>query len=388
MPDCIVVGCGFVGSVAARHMAERDFKVLVLERRNHIAGNMYDYKRDNGILIHKYGPHTFHTNNKKLYDYVNKFDTWFNYRLKCMVNIDGILTPSPFNFQTIDDFFEPSAAEQIKLSIMTEYKGFTEMPVTNLLTDKNPLIREFAGFLFEKDYRLYTSKQWGIPPEEIDVSVLKRVPVRFSYETGYFNDKYQIMPEHGYTHFFSNLLDHPNISVKLNTDAKKYLRVDTESGKAIFNDAPAEMPIIFTGAVDELLDYKFGILPYRSLRFELKDIPVDSYQPAPIVAYPQEKEFTRITEYKKLPDQKVKGSTTIAVEYPVQYEPGSGTEQYYPIPTESNQKKYEEYRNALANIKNIFLCGRLAEYKYYNMDQVLERALELCSILDTVYGLS
>jgi UDP-galactopyranose mutase len=385
--DCIVVGCGFVGSVAARYLAEKNLKVLVLERRNHIAGNMYDYKRDNGILVHKYGPHTFHTNKRKLYDYVCKFGNWFNFKLECMVNIDGIFTPSPFNFQTIDDFFEPDRAEQLKKSIMLEFKDTTEMPITNLLTSENALIREFANFLFEKDYKLYTAKQWGIPPEEIDISVLKRVPVRFSYETGYFNDKYQIMPEHGYTHFFSNMLDHPNISLELNTDARKYLRVDADSMEVLFNNTPVKMPIIYTGAIDELLDNKFGALPYRSLRFELKDIQADSYQNVPIVAYPQAEGFTRITEYKKLPVQNVRRCTTIAVEYPIQHEPGCGTEQYYPIPTERNIERYEKYRSTLADIKNIFLCGRLAEYKYYNMDQVLERALDLCDVLNAVYSL-
>lgn len=380
--DCVIVGCGFSGSVIARYLAEKEKqKVLVLEKRNHIAGNMYDYKDENGILTQKYGPHTFHTNKKELYQYITQFGEWEPYILTCMVKIDEKFTPSPFNFQTIDDYYSKKEAEKLKQRLKDYYKK-EQATIVELLNCKDEQIRKYAEFLYEKDYSLYTAKQWGISPKEIDISVLNRVPVLFSYKNAYFNDTYQVMPKVSFTNFFENLLGHERIELKLNVEARNYITIDTKNKKVIFQEEVVKCPIIYTGAIDHLLDYKYGVLSYRSLNFKLKTLPIKSYQDAPVVAYPQAEGFTRITEYTKIPVQK-KEITKIAIEYPLSYNPIEKTEPYYPILTEKNVECYQRYYNELKEIKNLFLCGRLADFKYYNMDQALENALNMCREIES-----
>ena len=305
MYDAIVVGCGLSGATVARYLAEKlSRKVLVLERRDHIGGNMYDYKDACGILVHKYGPHTFHTKKRELYEYICKYAEWEKYTLTCGTVIDGRYTPTPFNFQTIDDFFEKEQAQKIKNAIQEEYVNQNSATVLDMLNHHNIFIRRFAAFLFEKDYSLYTAKQWGISPREIDPSVLKRVPIRFSYDIGYFDDEYQYMPKVSYVDFFERLLGHPNIEIRLNYDFLEHANIQEKKGiffeKKFFHGA-----VIYTGAIDELFDCKYGRLPYRSLRFEWKTDNIESFQEAPVVAYPQADGFTRITEYTKLPVQEV-----------------------------------------------------------------------------------
>ncbi len=377
--DLLIVGCGFTGSVVARMAADMGKKVHIIERRNHIAGNMYDYTDENGFLVQKYGPHTFHTTKRKLYDYILNYGKWEEYKLTCMAQIDGKFTPTPFNFQTIDDFFDKEKAQAIKQRIADIYGDAPKTTIVEMLESSDELIKEYADFLFEKDYSLYTAKQWGISPSEIDVSVLKRVPVMFSYKTGYFDDHYQVMPALSFTHFFENLLNHENIKITLNTDARDIIKV--KDGVLYVNGEKSQIPVLYTGACDELLDYKYGILPYRSLRFELKTENVDSYQDAPVVAYPQAKGYTRITEYTKIPYQQTNGKTVIAVEYPLQYDPSQKAEPYYPILTENNNAMYQKYRDELDTVENLYLSGRLADFKYYNMDQTLEKALEIGKII-------
>lgn len=374
--DVIVVGCGLSGSVAARELAERGKKVIILEKRDHIGGNMYDEVDENGILVQKYGPHTFHTNKKELYDYMCKYEEWEPFYLKCMAQIDGKFTPTPFNFQTIDDFYEKDKAEKLKKRIREYYGDVESKTIVELLECEDELIKEYANFLFEKDYSLYTAKQWGIKPSEIDVSVLKRVPVNFSYKDRYFEDTYQIMPKHSFTQFFINLLNHENITLKLNEDALKYIEVDTDNKLVKVNGEKWNKQIVYTGPLDQLLKYKYGVLPYRSLRFDYQMKNVKSYQPAPVVAYPQEEDFTRITEYTKIPIQNV-DVTKIAIEYSMQYLEDECEEPYYPILTIDSQKQYERYTNDIRNITNLIICGRLGEFKYYNMDQALQQILEV-----------
>lgn len=381
MYDSVVVGAGFCGSVIARFLAEEmNKKVLVVERRNHIAGNMYDFKDENDILTQQYGPHTFHTNKKEIYDYINRFGEWIPYELRCMACIDGKFTPSPFNFQTIDDFYSEEEAKEIKEHIKEYYKDQDKTTIVEMLNCSDDVIRKYANFLYEKDYSLYTAKQWGISPEDIDISVLNRVPVLFSYKEGYFEDTYQVMPKYGFTKFFENMLNHPNITIQLETDAVEYIKLDIENKKITFGEESPDVPIIYTGPLDQLLSYKYGILPYRSLRFEYKTLNMKSFQDAPVVAYPQAKDYTRITEYTKIPIQD-KDITKIAIEYPLQYNLGENTEPYYPILTTENIVSYNKYKSELENIDNLFICGRLAEFKYYNMDQALERALSMCDII-------
>ena len=376
--DVIVVGCGLSGAVAARYMAEvKKKKVLILERRNHIGGNMYDYKNDAGILVHQYGPHTFHTKKKELMDYMSRFAEWEDYKLTCGAVIDGKYTPTPFNFQTIDDFFDEEKAQQIKDAIHKYYKDQKFATVLELLQHEDAAIRGYAEFLFEKDYSLYTAKQWGVSPKEIDPSVLKRVPIRFNYEIGYFEDTYQVMPKHSYTEFFEQLLNCTGISVETSVDAKTRIRLNEETKKIEIDGKTFEGTVIYTGPIDELFECVYGKLPYRSLRFEWKTEAKESFQEAPVVAYPQEKGYTRITEYTKLPVQKVGKKTTYAVEYSLPYEPGKTNEPYYPVLTEKSQQMYEQYQKLAGQYKNLYLCGRLADFKYYNMDEALERALTI-----------
>ena len=376
--DCLVIGCGLSGAVIARHLAEQGKKVTVWERRDHIGGNMYDYTDEHGFLVQKYGPHTFHTKEKHLYDFMCKYETWKNYKLTCGAVWDKTYTPTPFNFTTIDTFYPREKAEFLKEKLRNAFSERSTATVVEVLTHPDEDIRGYAEFLFENDYAPYTAKQWGVSPREIDPSVLKRVPLRFSYDEGYFDDPYQVMPTHSFTCFFENLLDHPNININLGVEALEHLRVSEE--KIFVDDEEVHYPVIYTGALDELFGCRFGRLPYRSLRFEWKYEEIDSLQEAPVVAYPQEAGFTRITEYKKLPIQNKPGSS-YAVEYPLPYQEGQQTEPYYPVLTEESQKKYTKYKELADAVPNLICCGRLADFKYYDMDQALERALNVCALI-------
>lgn len=382
MKRAAVVGCGLAGAVTARFLAEQmGCKVTVYEKRGHIGGNMFDYVNEAGILVHRYGPHTFHTKKKELYDYMCRYGEWQEFRLTCGAVINGIYTPTPFNFRTVEDFFPAEKADAIKRAIKEAYPHQNTAPVLELLKHRNPLIREYAEFLFDNDYSLYTAKQWGISPKEIDPSVLERVPVRFDHREGYFEDPYQVMPKISYTEFFEKLLDHENIEVHLKTDALPLLELDERAGVIRLAGEKWEGPVIFTGAIDELFGSRYGSLPYRSLRFEWRTEAVKSFQPAPVVAYPQAEGYTRITEYTKLPVQEVGEKTSYAIEYSLPYREGVAAEPYYPIPNGDNYALYEKYRALAERFENLYLCGRLAEYRYYNMDQALERALRLCDEL-------
>lgn len=376
--DCLIVGCGLSGCVVARFLAEEcGKKVTVWERRDHIGGNMYDYVDEHGILVHKYGPHTFHTNMKKLYEYICKYTEWDEYKLTCMAEIDGKVTPTPFNFKTIDDFYSKGEAIELKQRIKEYFGNRDTATVVELLECEDNKIRDYAKFLFDKDYSLYTAKQWGLSAKQIDPSILKRVPVRFSYDVGYFDDTYQVMPKGQYTDFFQGLLDHNNITVKLGVEALKHLSISSDGKKILMEGKKVDIPVIYTGALDELFELSEGNLPYRSLIFDWKYEEIDSFQDAPVVAYPQAKDYTRITEYKKIPVQDVFG-TTYAVEYSLQYDKDAGMEPYYPVLTEFSKQQYKVYQDKAKKIDNLFFCGRLADFKYYNMDQALYRALRLC----------
>lgn len=376
--DAVVVGCGLTGSVIARHLADNGKRVLILERRDHIGGNMYDYTDSHGFLVQKYGPHTFHTVKKELYDFMCRYEEWNEYKVICGAFIDGKCTPTPFNFQTIDDFYSPTEAENLKKHIKAFFGERRTATVVEVLKCGDPVIEKYAQFLFDKDYSLYTAKQWGISPSEIDVSVLKRVPLRFSYDVGYFDDEFQVMPKHSFTSFFENLLDNSNIAVKLGIDALEYIKIC--DNKIYFDNRPLNIPLIYSGALDELFEFKLGRLPYRSLKFEWKYEERDSVQDMPIVAYPQAEGFTRITEYKKMPVQNGRGSS-YAVEFPLPYNSDKKAEPYYPVLTAESQKKYEQYSKLGDKVENLIYCGRLGDFKYYNMDQALERALQICKEL-------
>lgn len=383
--DFIVVGCGLSGSVIARYLAEDMGKnVLIFEKRDHIGGNMYDYVDSHGILVHKYGPHTFHTNDKKLIDYVKRFSNWSDYYLHCMAKINGKYTPTPFNFKTIFDFYPPSEAVLLIEKLIHQFPSKNKVFVTDLIMNEEKAIADFGRFLYENDYKPYTAKQWGLPPEKLDISILKRVPINLSYEVDYFDDLYQAMPSSSYSDFFKSLLNHPRIELALGENALDHLQISSDNSQLIFEGKIIDKPVIYTGALDELFGTSEGSLPYRSLVFEWVFQDIESYQDAPVVAYPQEANFTRITEYKKLPLQHVSG-TSYAIEFPIQYEP-KANEPYYPVLTYESKLLHKKYVEKAKQIKNLFFCGRLADFKYYNMDQALARSLIMCERLRAIFS--
>lgn len=368
--DCLVIGAGIVGSVIARQLAECGLKVSIIEKREQVAGNLYDKIDSHGIRVQVYGPHIFHTNNSEVWNYINKFSSWIPFDLVCGSKIDGHFVKTSFDLTCIDIFF-PEKAKKIKEALLNNYPGLKSVSILELLNSKNPYIHEFAQFLYDKDYAPYTAKQWGIKIEELDPQIFKRVPVLLTDGSRYFLDKYQALPEKGYTLFVKNILDHRNISISTGTDSSKFLKF--ENGKVLYNNKEVSFPIFYTGPIDQLFSYRFGHLPYRSLHFEWKFLDTESFQPMPVVAYPLEKGYTRITEYKKLPVQRVYG-TSIALEFPLQY-PANNSEPYYPVLTENSRSLYSRYKDFLCAYENIYCCGRLAEFKYYNMDDAILSAL-------------
>lgn len=365
--DVVVVGAGLSGSIFARYYAEQGKNVLVLEKRNHIAGNLYDYIDDKGNTVQKYGPHSFHTNCEEVNNYVNKYSKWENYILFCNVFMHGKFTPSPFNFKTIEQYYDKDKAILLKKTLLEEYPNRNSVSIVELLKSTNKLVKEYADFLFDSDYSLYTAKQWGVSPSEVDPEVLKRVPILLNYDEQYFYDKYQTMPKNGFTKFIQNILDVDLIDVRINRDCMKYLTITND--KMLFNGVEFNGIVVYTGEIDRLFDYKYGALPYRSLKFEMKTKRIKSFQTAPVVAYPEDKNFIRITEYTKMPYQENEW-TSYAIEYSQTYIAG-GNEPYYPINNEVNNKLYDLYKKNADKISKLILVGRLAKYKYFNMDQVI-----------------
>ncbi len=382
--DCLIVGAGMAGAVAARELAEQGGqKVLVLERRNHVGGNMYDRFDERGVLIHQYGPHIFHTNSKRVFDYLSRFTRWRLYEHQVVANIpDGegrLEYPVPFNLVSLRTAFPPEQAEKLEEKLVAAYGREKKVTILQLRQAPDPELAALADYVYDHVFVRYTMKQWGQTPEEIDPATTARVPVFLSEDCRYFQDEYQGMPLEGYTPLFLSLLDHPNITVELNTDAGQRLRLE---GEQVLLDGEAfSGTVIYTGAADELFACRYGRLPYRTLDFAFESYPVDFWQSHGTVNYTVDRDYTRITEFKYLTGQDLPGTTTIMKEYSRAYTGAAGEVPYYAVINGESNALYARYKALADRIPNFHLLGRLAEYKYYNMDAIAARALELCDSL-------
>lgn len=374
MFDSVIIGAGVAGCVAARDLAEFGRKVLVLEQRDHIGGNCYDEKDEHGILIHKYGPHIFHTKEQKAYDYLSRFTDWYEFGHEVVANVHGKLIPVPFNLNTLHMVYEQEKADALEKKLIDAFGLESRVPILKLREHEDPEIREIADYVYENIFLHYTMKQWGQTPEQIDPAVTGRVPVLISHDNRYFQEPWQGMPLHGYTLMFEKMLDHENITVEIGVDARS--RVTFSEGSVSLDGQAFTGDVIYTGPLDELFDCRFGRLPYRSLRFDFEYYDKPDYQGHSVVNYTVSEDFTRITEFKYLTGQQAEG-TTIVKEYPFAYTGAAGEIPYYSIANEANQKLYEQYRGLVEHIPNVWLLGRLAEYKYYNIDAMVLKALEL-----------
>ena len=358
MFEYLVVGAGFAGAVAADRLARGlGKKVLVVDKRPHVGGNAYDRKDAAGILIHQYGPHIFHTNSEEIFHYLSQFTGWRPYEHRVLASVERKLVPIPINLDTVrlltGRSFSPEELES--------YFREVAEPVESVRTSEDVVVSRVGRRLYEQLFRGYTRKQWGLDPSELDAAVTARIPVRTNNDSRYFTDTYQAMPLHGFTEMFERMLDHPNIHVETGTDYRNVIR-SVRFGS-----------MIYTGPVDEFFDYRFGKLPYRSLRFRHQTLDREQLQPVAVINYPNDHDYTRVTEFKHLTGQQ-HSKTSIVYEYPQ-----NEGDPYYPIPRPENAAKYAKYESLASSLPNVHFAGRLATYKYYNMDQVVGQSLALCS---------
>lgn len=376
MFDYVIVGSGFAGSVIAERIANvLNEKVLIIEKRNHIGGNCYDYKNKDGIIIHKYGPHLFHTDYKDVFDYLSNFTDWDIYHHKVLAFINGKKVPIPFNLNSLYMVFPQTLAIRIEEKLLKRYSYNSKVPILDLKKENDEDLKFLADYIYQKVFLNYTAKQWGMKPEEIDPEVTTRVPVFIGKDDRYFTDRYQAIPTEGYSKIFERMLNHKNIKIMLNTDFKEVIHIDFENNKIYFLEQEFKGKLIFTGMIDELFDFKYGYLPYRSLDLKFETIEKEWFQEVATVNYPNDYDFTRITEFKYIhPVNSEK--TTILKEYPKQYIQNKDIP-YYPVFTKENQELYNIYKKESLILNNIIFVGRLAEYRYYDMDDVIKRALEV-----------
>jgi UDP-galactopyranose mutase len=365
--DIVIIGAGISGSVLAQQYAEIGKKVLVIEKRDHIAGNCYDYIDDNGILVSKYGAHLFHTNDENVWEYVNRYSNWYNWEHKVVAKVDGGLMPIPVNITTVNKIFGLNITSETE---MKKWLDENREPYLNPSNGKEAALNKVGPVLYEKMFRHYTKKQWDKYPEELDASVLDRIPVRSNYDDRYFSDTYQALPSGGYTQLFEAILDHPNIEVWLETD---------------FFDIKEEVTgyekLFYTGPIDRFFKFKHSLedkLEYRSINFVSETVDAEYFQENSVVNYPgNEVDYTRIIEYKHFGGQK-STKTTIVKEFTT-----DEGDPYYPVPNAKNQQIYEKYKKDAEALTDVYFVGRLANYKYFNMDQAFKNALELFSTLES-----
>lgn len=375
--DMIVVGAGYAGSVCARRVAEgAGFRVAVLERREHIAGNAYDYVNDEGILVHKYGPHIYHTYSERVHEFLSRFTKWTDYQHKVLANIHGTLMPVPFNHTSLKLAFGEDRGEELYRKLVDTFGEDRKVPIMELRQKNDPDLQEVADYVYENVFLYYTMKQWGQTPDQIDPSVTGRVPVFIGDDDRYFPQApYQGMPEDGYTVLFEHMLDHDLIDVFVGVDARDIFTLDENNVSVCGKVYGGE--IVYTGPLDELFNLDLGALPYRTLDMQFETLEQDQFQPVGTVNYTTSEDFTRITEFKNMTGQVVPGKTTIMKEFSHAYEPGSGQTPYYAIIDPKNRALYERYLERVQNLTNFHPVGRLAEYRYYDMDAVTDSALEL-----------
>ena len=356
MFDYLIVGAGFAGSVLAERLARgSNKKVLLVDRRPHIGGNAYDEYDRHGILVHRYGPHIFHTNSSEIATYLSRFTEWRPYEHRVLARVDGQLVPIPINLTTVNKLYGLSlTSDQVE-----DWLADRAEPVPVVRTSEDVVVGRVGRELYEKFFRGYTRKQWGLDPSQLDAMVTARVPVRTNRDDRYFADTYQAMPLRGYTRMFENLLDHDNVKILLNTDYREIVDV-----------IPYEK-MIYTGPVDEFFDYRYGKLPYRSLRFEHETVNQEWVQPVAVVNYPNEHLYTRVTEFKHLTGQEHRKSSLV-YKYPL-----AEGDPYYPVPRPENNELYKKYQALAEERSDVHFVGRLATYKYYNMDQVVAQALSV-----------
>jgi UDP-galactopyranose mutase len=359
--DYLIVGAGYAGAVLAERIATQlNQKVLIVDKRSHIGGNAFDTYDQHGILIHPYGPHIFHTNSLEVMNYLTQFTGWRPYQHRVLGSVEGQLVPVPFNLDSLRQLFPPSYAERLEGKLVEKYGYGVKQPILKMMGEDDPDLKYLAEYIYQNVFLGYTLKQWERKPDELDASVTSRVPVNISRDDRYFADKYQAMPLHGYTRMFERMLYHPNIKIMLNTDYRE-----------IMGFVPWER-MIYTGPVDSYFEYRYGKLQYRSLHFDHSTLDQETYQPVGTVNYPNEYQYTRITEFKYLTGQR-HSKTSIVLEYP-----RSEGDPYYPIPVPECTELYKRYElDAQAEAPKVLFVGRLATYKYYNMDQIVAQALSV-----------
>jgi UDP-galactopyranose mutase len=356
MYDFLIVGAGFAGSVLAERLAtQAGKKVLIIDKRPHIGGNTYDYFDDAGILVHKYGPHIFHTNAKEIFDYLGQFTKWRPYEHRVLASVDGRLVPLPINLDTINQLYGLNLCSAQVEAFLEEHAEKKD----RIVTSEDAVVSKVGRELYNKFFKHYTKKQWDLDPSELDAAVAARIPTRYNRDDRYFTDTYQAMPLHGYTRLFEKMLSHPNISILLNADYKDIEKIIP------FKE------MIYTGPIDYYFDYCYGKLPYRSIEFAFDTLDTEKFQPTGTVNYPNEQAYTRITEFKWLTGQR-HSKTSIVYEYPK-----ADGDPYYPIPRPENTELYKRYQLLTNAVPNVHFTGRLATYKYYNMDQVVGQSLTL-----------
>jgi len=356
MFDYLIVGAGFSGSVLAERLASRGMRVCVTDRRPHVGGNAYDHYDEHGILVHKYGPHIFHTSCKRIFDHLSRFTSWRAYEHRVLAQVDGKLVPFPINVDTVNQLYglslTPDQAAEYFAKIAEPAQGGAR-------TSETAVVSKVGRDLYEKFFKNYTRKQWGLDPSELDASVAARVPARVDRDSRYFTDQYQAMPLRGYTNMFENMLDHKRITIALNVDYRDLL-TEIKCGE-----------VIYTGPVDAYFDYRYGKLPYRSLEFKFETHDTEVFQPGAVINYPNDHEYTRVTEFKYLTGQ-THSKTSLVYEFP-----RAEGDPYYPVPRPENAQLYDKYKALAEATQGVHFVGRLATYRYYNMDQVVGQSLAL-----------